>query len=133
MSPSTATPITALPKGHAFSPVSFSISPDDAAGYLAAVGDPGNYGDGLPPLAVVALALGALQQQISLPEGALHTGQEVEHHDVAAPGESLEMRGQVAMRSERQGYVITALDYRVSSARGPVLSARTTIMAPQPA
>jgi len=128
----SAIPVTSLPKGHAFARVRFTIDRAQAAAYLEATGDTTDYGDALPPLAVVALALGALQEQIALPEGALHTGQEVEHRMPATAGEALELRGQVAMRSERQGFVITALDYTVSGVHGDVVTARTTIMAPAP-
>jgi hypothetical protein len=124
------TSITALPKGHEFAPVSFSISREQAAAYLEATGDTADYGDAVPPLAIVALALGALQEQLSLPSGALHTGQEVTHEAEARTGAPLTLGGRVAMRSERQGFVATAIDYEVTDGSTRVLSARTTIMAP---
>ena len=128
--PPTRTLVSALPKGHVFDLATFNVSAEQAAAYLAAVGDRTDYGEALPPLAIVALALQALQEQVALPDGALHTGQEVTHHAIARAGAQLTMRSEVGMRSERQGFVITALDYEVSSAEGPVVSARTTIMAP---
>ena len=130
MSLPTRTPVTALPRGHTFDSVNFAITTQQAAAYLAAVGDRTDYGDALPPLAIVALALKALQEHVALPEGALHTGQEVAQHAIARPGETLTMHANVGMRSERQGFVITALDYEVSNDGGLVLSARSTIMAP---
>jgi hypothetical protein len=110
--------------------VTFSVSTMQVRAYLDAIGDAGDYGDAVPPLAIVALALKALQDQLSLPDGSLHTGQEVEHCGVAGAGEPLTLAGRVAVRSERQGFVATAIDYEISGAVGMVVKARTTIMAP---
>jgi len=131
MTPTTRTSIAALPRGHEFAPVTFTITPEQAAAYARAVGDSTDYSGAPPPLAVVALALRALQDTVSLPEGSLHTGQEVEQHSPAMCGDPLSMRGRVAQRSERQGFVISVMELEVASAEGrAVLTARTTIMAP---
>src|SRR5262245_52457175 len=107
--------VTNLPKGHQFEPVTFTISAQECRSYLDAVGDAAAYGDALPPLAMVALALHRLQDQVALPSGALHTAQEVQHHGVGRAGDSLTLRGAVGARSERQGFVVTALDYEIIS------------------
>lgn len=130
MTPPTKTPVSALPKGYEFAQVEFTVEKRDVAAYLAAVGDSTPYGDAVPPLAAVALALQALQEQVALPEGSLHTGQEVSHHAIVEAGEPLMMRGRVGMRSERQGFVISALDYEILRGGETLISARTTIMAP---
>ena len=122
--------IATFPRGHEFVPASFTIDAGRIAAYLDAIGDHGAYGDAVPPLAAVALALEALQSEISLPEGSLHTGQEVEHLAALAAGEPLTMSGRVAQRSERQGYVISVLELEVASAAGIAVRARATIMAP---
>ena len=122
--------ISDLPRGHVFAPAQFSL--DDAAvrRYLEAVGDRGAYGDGVPPLAAVALGLAALQEQLSLPAGALHTGQEVEHRAVIRRGASLSLQGRVAQRSERQGFVISVIEFEIAEKETMAVRARTTIMAP---
>jgi acyl dehydratase len=130
MTATTRQSIASLPKGHEFATVTFAISPEQVSAYLVAVGDAGSYGDAVPPLAVVALALNALQEQLSLPEGSLHTGQEVTHSAVVHPGETLRLNGRVSARSERQGFVATAIDYEIASDAGTAITARTTIMAP---
>ena len=79
MTPTARTSISAFPRSHEFAPSTFVVTPADVAAYLAAIGDAGDYGDAVPPLAAVALGLAALQEQIALPEGSLHTGQEVDH------------------------------------------------------
>lgn len=130
MTSATPTSISAFPRGHAFTPAAFTISLERTAAYLAAVGDAGDYGDIVPPLAAVALALEALQSEISLPDGSLHTGQEVEHLAPLRTGEPLTMSGRVAQRSERQGFVISVIELEIAGPTGPSIRARSTIMAP---
>ena len=89
MTISARTNITEFPRGHEFSPATFTISPEQVRAYLDAIGDTNDYGDDVPPLAAVALGLNALQEQITLPEGSLHTGQEVEHAAGLRAGEAL--------------------------------------------
>ena len=98
--------------------------------YLAAVADTGDYGDSIPPLAAVALGLRALQDTLFLPEGSLHTSQEVEHHAALHPGDSLTLTGRIAQRSERQGYVIIVVEFEIAGGSGVAIRARSTIMAP---
>ena len=132
------TSISAFPRGHEFPAAAFSLSVDVVRAYLVAIGDACDYGDTIPPLAAVALGLNALQEQIALPEGSLHTGQEVEHAAVVRAGEALTLTGRIAQRSERQGFVISVIEFEISvhregakDAEGMVgVRARTTIMAP---
>jgi hypothetical protein len=108
----------------------FTLGSDQVAAYLRSIGDESDYGAVVPPLALVALALMALQSQIWLPEGSLHTGQEVEHEREARVDESLTLRGRIAQRSERQGYVISVIELEIASSDAVAVRARTTIMAP---
>ena len=122
--------ISSFPRGHEFPPARFSVSAERIAAYLRAVGDEGVYGGCVPPLAAVALGLGELQERISLPEGSLHTGQEVEHLGPAREGEELTLTARIAQRSERQGFVISIIEFEVAGDAGTAVHARTTIMAP---
>jgi hypothetical protein len=97
---------------------------------LRATGDATNYSDVVPPLAIVARALLSLQSQISLPDGSLHTGQEVEHEREVRAGDALTLRGRIVQRSERQGFVISVIEFEVAADAGVAVRARTTIMAP---
>jgi hypothetical protein len=124
------TSIAALPRGHEFPPATFSLTGEQIAAYLASIGDTGDYGGAVPPLAAAALGLNALQEELSLPEGSLHTGQEVEHERAARAGDALRLTGRIAQRSERQGFVISVIEFEVASADGVVVRARTTIKAP---
>ena len=91
--------VSTLPKGHEFTPASFVVDAERAAAYLRAVGDAGSYDGAVPPLAAVALGLAALQEQISLPEGSLHTSQEVEQTGEIRVDEPLTLSGRIAQRS----------------------------------
>jgi len=128
--PPARTSISALPRGHEFQAATFTLSRDRVAAYLRAVGDANGYGDSVPPLAAVALGLNALQEAISLPEGSLHTGQEVEHSALLRAGEPLTLSGRIAQRSERQGFVISVIEFEIAGAGGAAVRARTTIMVP---
>ncbi|HXK33940.1 MAG TPA: hypothetical protein VNM91_08030 [Dehalococcoidia bacterium] len=130
MTSSVRAPITSFPRGHEFPPATFTLTADRVTAYLAAVGDEGTYGDAVPPLAAVALGLAALQERISLPDGSLHTGQEVEHEAPVSVGAGLTLRARVAQRSERQGMVISVIEFEIGEGSATCIRARSTIMAP---
>lgn len=130
MTPETRASITSFPRGHEFTRVMFTITADQVLIYLDAIGDTQDYRASVPPLAVVALALDGLQREVALPEGSLHTGQDVEHDKALRCGSQLTMTGRVAQRSERQGFVICVLELEVADAEGVGVRARATIMAP---
>jgi len=119
-----------LPRGHIFPKATFTATRERVDAYLRAVGDTTRYGNAVPPLAAVALGLLALQEHVSLPDGALHTGQEVEQCAVIPIDEPLTMEVRVAQRSERQGMVVTVIEYDVVARQGLAVRARTTIIAP---
>ena len=130
MTSSARTSIAALPRGHEIAPATFTLSDADVRAYLAAVGDANDYGGRVPPLAAVALGLAALQEQLYLPEGSLHTGQEVEHAQAIPVRAELRLTGRVAQRSERQGFVISVIEFEIAHTGATAGRARTTIMAP---
>lgn len=122
--------LSALPRGHEFPPSAFSLSAAEVRAYLDAIGDRHDYGAAIPPLCALALALARVQEEVALPDGSLHTGQEVESDGALKLGEALTLTGRVAQRSERQGFVISVLELEVRGASGGRTAARTTIMAP---
>jgi hypothetical protein len=130
MTSGSRTTISAFPRGHEFPPATFTLGADAVAAYLSALGDQGDYRGCVPPLAAVALGLSALQEQITLPDGSLHTGQEVEQTGLLREGEELTLTGRVAQRSERQGFVISVIEFEIIGSGEPAVRARTTIMAP---
>ena len=129
-----------LPKGHEFPATELQITAEDTLAYLDAVQDTNSvYQDyGLaPPLAVAALALGALLQMLELPPGTLHTGQQVESAAGVPLGASLTLTGRIAQRSERDGLIVSAIEFEVTVAPAlaekmpaPALTGKTTVMAP---
>ena len=48
----------------------------------------------------------------------------------ALPGDTLTLTGRIAQRSERQGMVISVLEFEIASAADTAIRARSTIMAP---
>ena len=127
--------ISDLPKGHEFPATELQITAEDALTYLDAVQDANSvYQDyGLaPPLAVAALALGALLQILELPPGTLHTGQQIESGAGVPLGAALTLSGRIAQRSERAGLIISAIEFEVTvaGADAPALTCKTTVMAP---
>ncbi len=125
-----------LPTGHEFSPTTFELTWDYIDRYLAATNDRNVIyrESGLaPPLAVAARALGALLDVIELPEGSLHTGQEVELKTGVPVPSTLELAGRLARRSMRAGLMIVVLEFQVSlmDQNAPVLAGKTTLMLQQ--
>ena len=126
-------PITDLPKAHEFDIGAVDVTPDGVERYLAAVEDTNAVYTkcGLaPPVAVAALALAQLLDVIELPDGTLHTGQEIEMHAGVPIGANLSMRGRIAQRSLRAGMVIIVIEFALTptGASDPALTGRTTVM-----
>ena len=121
-----------LSRGDVLPPIALSVSAAEARAYLDATGEAAErWTDAVPPLAQGAFILGALMEQMALPAGALHTGQEFAFLRAVAPGEPLEARIAVAQHSERRGSLIVAFDLELRGADGePVLRGRSTVIAP---
>jgi hypothetical protein len=130
MTTPTRASIAALPRGHEFPAVPFTITRQQADAYVAAIGDGSGYSDCVPPLAPVALALASLQEWVFLPDGTLHVGQEVEHNSPISAGQELTLAARIAQRSERQGFVISVIEMEVIASGASAIRARATIMAP---
>lgn len=128
-------PLSDLPRGHQFSPISFSLSAEDVSRYLAAVEDATPIYADLqlaPPLAVAARALGSLLEQVGLAGGTLHTGQEMEARAAVPFGAALTLTGRIAQRSERAGMIISVLEFEVTLVGSDTVAVagRTTVMVP---
>jgi N-terminal half of MaoC dehydratase len=128
-----------LPRGHEFSATRFRLGADDVRRYLEAVEDRSNaYGHGpegpawVPPLAVAALALRAVLEQVELPAGALHAGQEVEFRRPVPVGASLRLQARVAQRSEMRGAVVSVIEFdvRQDGSTAPAVVGRATVIVP---
>lgn len=129
-----------LPRGHELPVADFRLTAEDVRRYLEAVEDhSGAYGQGpegpawAPPLAIAALALRVILEQVELPAGAIHAGQEVEFRRPLPVGASLRSRSRVAQRSEMRGVVVSVIEFDVEEEGSPTPSVvgRATIMVPR--
>jgi hypothetical protein len=139
LTPANLPSLADLPRGHELPASDFRLAADDVRRYLEAVEDrSGAYGQGpdgptwVPPLAMAALALRAIMEQVELPAGALHTGQEVEFQHPVPVGVSLRSRARVAQRSEMRGAVISVIEFGVAEEGSsvPAVVGRATVMMP---
>jgi hypothetical protein len=140
LTPADLPNVADLPRGHELPVAHFRLDADDVRRYVEAVEDRSNaYGQGteagpawVPPLAVATMALRAILEQVRLPAGAVHTGQEVEFQRAVPVGASLRSRARVAQRSEMRGVAISVVEFDVAEegAATPAVVGRATLMAP---
>ncbi|MGQ9572441.1 MAG: MaoC family dehydratase [Dehalococcoidia bacterium] len=128
-----------LEKGHQFPATSFVLDEEAVARYLEAVED-----EAFPrvaeaegeawvlPMAVAALVLRSLMEEMALPVGSIHTSQELEFVRPVEVGEHITCRAWVGYRSQRGGYWVLAVELEAADETGqPVLAGRSTVMVPQ--
>ena len=111
------------------------ITAAGVAEYLAAVGDtlPAYADAGLaPPLLLTARVVGRLLERLSLPDGAIHSVQEVETLGAVRIGASVRAAAQVAPVRARGGMRLLTVTYVVSdAASGQELQrGQTTVLLP---
>lgn len=120
-----------LRRGDRLPPIAFMVTAEDVRVYLAATGeDPAAWTVNVPPLALGAYILAGLMEEMPLPPGALHAGQEFEFLDAVAQGEPVEAQLTVAQQSERQGSNIVVFASELTAGGRSVLRGRTSVMAP---
>ena len=76
----------------------------------------GAVGDAVPPLALAARALAGLLEELKLPGGAVHGGQEIECHRAAYVGEEVRISADVGRPSQRGEFRFIVAGFRVSGA-----------------
>lgn len=131
--------IDALEKGHQFSATSFVLDEKAVARYVEAVEDEAlprlAQAEGkawVPPMAVPALALRSLMEEMTLPVGAIHGSQEFEFLRPVEVGERVACRAWLSHRSQRAGWWILAVEMEGADESGqPVLTGRLTVMVPR--
>src|SRR5919204_2972494 len=72
----------------------------------------------VPPLAVAALALRGIAQEVALAPGSLHTGQELLFRRLITVGERLTVQAHVTASSGRRGFVARAIDLAATDHSG---------------
>jgi acyl dehydratase len=131
--------IETLEKGHRFSATSFVLDEEAVARYLEAVEDGAlprlAQAEGkawVPPMAVAALGLRSLMEEMTLPAGAIHVSQELEFVRPVETGERIACRAWLSHRSQRAGYWVLAVEMEGADESGrSVLTGRLTVMVPR--
>jgi acyl dehydratase len=127
------TSLADLPAGYSFEPISFAIDVETSRAYRAATGDTLAVYDEqgvVPPLAVAALALGALMEVIDLPDGTLHGNETMQAHAPVPAGATLHCTPKVTRNAVRAGMVFLTLEFVVTHKGSPVLTSRAAVLFP---
>ena len=125
-----------LVPGQQVSSHTYRLDQEMVSNYLEAVGDRSRPTDGdgkpiVPPMAIAALSLRGIIEDLAIPGGTLHAGQELRFSGTVAPGESLACDGIVAQNSVRGEWRFLVVESRVydDSGRG-IMGGKSTIMIP---
>lgn len=112
----------------------WEITPAAVREYLAAVGDTlpiYRNTQFAPPLLLAARVVGILLDQLSLPDGAIHSLQEVDTLAPARIGARVSASAQVAPAQARGGMRFLTVNYTVADAAGrDLMRGRTTVLLP---
>ena len=122
-----------LPVGHTFEPIAFTVDAEKSRAYRSATGDTLTIYDeqkAVPPLAVAALALGALMEVIDLPDGTLHGNETLQAHAIVPEGAELTCSPTVTRNSTRAGMVFTTFEFVIAHNDMPVVTSRATVLYP---
>jgi hypothetical protein len=125
--------LTEVPTGHDFEPISFSIDAERSRAYRQATGDALPIYDAsgnVPPLAVAALALGALLERVELPPGTLHANESASFKRAVPVGARLDCHARLAQRSQRGGWVVSVLETEIRLEGETAVQARATVLCP---
>jgi hypothetical protein len=125
--------LTDLQAGHHFESVHFVIDREKSRAYLAATGDKlavYEENGAVPPLAVAALALGALLEKVILPPGTLHANESLQVHKAVPAGTELQCDARLAQRSVRGGWIVSVLDSEITVEGRVAVSTRATVLSP---
>ena len=123
-----------LETGQLISERTVLLDADTVAAYVDAVGDTSRpwaqHGE-VPPMAVAALGLSRVIDDLSIPGGTVHAGQELQFGGVVAVGETLWCRATVAQNNVRGGARFVAVALAVHDGRGrEVMTGRSTLVVP---
>ncbi len=125
--------LSELPVGHTFDAITFTVDAERSRAYRDATGDSLSLYDeqsAVPPLAVAALALGALMEVIALPPGTLHGNESLQAHAPVPVGEELTCLTTVTRNSTRAGNVFTTFEFQVSHNGAAMITSRATVLYP---
>ena len=117
---------------------SYVLDDDMVRRYAEAVGDrsrlhsPDGGAELAPPMAIAALSLRGVVNDLEIPGGTLHAGQELEFVEAVPVGGTLDCRAAVLQNSVRGGWRFIVVGLEVGNGRGDtVLQGKSTIMLPE--
>ncbi|MEX0763448.1 MAG: MaoC family dehydratase N-terminal domain-containing protein [Dehalococcoidia bacterium] len=119
--------------GRKFGPYEVTLTRDDAARYAAAVGgsESPDYGQTLPPLAVIAAGLSKLITELGLAGGTVHAGQEVEFHRPVTAGETVTAHAELKSNAVRRDSRFATIMTEFKDESGAVIAtASSTVIVP---
>ena len=126
-----------LEPGQNISEQTYRLDADTVARYVAAVGDRSEtFGDAdrrdlAPPMAVAALSLRGVVNDLAIPGGTLHAGQELQFNGPVQIGETLECRATLLQNSVRGEWRFMVVEQAVHDGGGrQVMTGKSTIMVP---
>ena len=116
---------------------SYLLDADTVARYVDAVEDRSREwnksGDDsfAPPMAVAALALRGVINDLAVPGGTLHVGQEIDFKGAVQPGETLDCEAKVVQNSVRGEWRFMTVQLAVKDGGGrQVMTGKSTIILP---
>ena len=126
-----------LTLGHQISSQTYRLDADMVAAYVEAVGDGSGIFDGdagpavAPPMCVAALSLRGVVQDLQIPKGTLHSGQELEFTGAVHAGDTLTCRATVVRNSVRGEWRHMVVELAVEDgARRQVMRGKSTMVLP---
>jgi hypothetical protein len=123
-----------LQSGEEFTVGPFSITREAALAYVESAHASDPHPDGIEtvsPMAAAGRGLGALVEELGMPAGSVHIGQDLSFRRHAPIGQDLLCHAKVSRTSSRGGWRILALDIDVRAGDQPIVSGRTTVMSPE--
>ena len=120
--------------GYIISSASYTFSSADVGAYLAATEDEGElYRENgiVPPMATAALAMGAMSDSISFPDGAVHVSQQMEFCGAVKKGDSVVCTSKVLSRRKRGPFNMLVLGIEAKNKDDTVVySGKTSVLLP---
>ena len=123
-----------LEVGHEFPPATYNLDSVAVSVYFKATGEADTLYQGtgfVPPIAIAAWSLAALQEAIDLPSGTIHLSQEVECLGIAQQGDLITCHAKISRKQERGKLRLMNIDFHVvDQNQRPVLAGKSSFNLP---
>ena len=127
----------ALAVGDTISDRTFPLGHEGVAKYVGAVRDesgvfdPADEPPTVPPMAVATFALRGVLDDLGIPEGTIHVGQEMAFLGAVSTGEELNCKAVISQNAVRTGYRLLAVGMEVYNEQDrQVMTGKSTILVP---